>query len=345
MRKKILYAVQGTGNGHVARARQILPILAKYHDVDVFLGGNQSEVALPFVPKFYSRGLVMHYNKKGGVSIWKTIVKNNYFLLLRDIFQVPVQQYDLVINDFEFVTAWACKLRKWSCLQMSHQASFLSKNSPRPEAKQWMGEFILKNYAPSDQAIGFHFEMYDGFILPPIIRDEIRQLKRSKQNHITVYLPAFHHDYLLGFFKQIPNVNWHIFSKFANESVQVNNVFIKPINNELFIESFGYATGVICGAGFETPAEALFLEKKLMVLPISGQYEQACNAAALAQLGVTVVQNIDKDFIQSVMVWLNKPALAAHHYTDFTEILLSTLDLNATKAQIARSISQVNFDL
>ncbi len=30
---KILYAIQGTGNGHVARAREIVPILQKHYDV------------------------------------------------------------------------------------------------------------------------------------------------------------------------------------------------------------------------------------------------------------------------------------------------------------------------
>jgi len=45
------------------------------------------------------------------------------------------------------------------------------------------------------------------------------------------------------------------------------------------------ATGVFCGAGFETPAEAMFLKKKLMVIPMKGQYEQQCNAAALEEIG------------------------------------------------------------
>jgi hypothetical protein len=38
---------------------------------------------------------------------------------------------------------------------------------------------------------------------------------------------------------------------------------------------------------FETPAEALFLGKKLLVIPMTGQYEQECNAAALAALMLT----------------------------------------------------------
>jgi hypothetical protein len=37
----------------------------------------------------------------------------------------------------------------------------------------------------------------------------------------------------------------------------------------------------LCNAGFETPAEALFMDKKLFVIPIHNQYEQECNACAL----------------------------------------------------------------
>jgi uncharacterized protein (TIGR00661 family) len=61
--------------------------------------------------------------------------------------------------------------------------------------------------------------------------------------------------------------------------------------------------GIITGAGFETPAEALFLGKKLMVIPIKGQYEQKCNAAAMKPFGVTVVSEIDSKFKKHFEKW------------------------------------------
>ncbi|RYY68461.1 MAG: glycosyl transferase, partial [Chitinophagaceae bacterium] len=36
---KILYALQATGNGHISRASEILPILETMADVDVLLSG------------------------------------------------------------------------------------------------------------------------------------------------------------------------------------------------------------------------------------------------------------------------------------------------------------------
>ena len=45
---KILYAIQGTGNGHLSRARDIIPILQKKGEVDILISGIQSDVDLPY---------------------------------------------------------------------------------------------------------------------------------------------------------------------------------------------------------------------------------------------------------------------------------------------------------
>jgi predicted glycosyltransferase len=57
-----------------------------------------------------------------------------------------------------------------------------------------------------------------------------------------------------------------------------------------------HSQGIITGGGFETPAEALFLGKKIMSIPIKGQYEQQCNAAALKTLGAKVLTDMDIHF-------------------------------------------------
>jgi uncharacterized protein (TIGR00661 family) len=325
--KRILYAVQGTGNGHVARARQIIPLLQQMAEVDVWLGGTQSEVALPFAPKIKAVGFVMYYDKTGGVSLWGTLRKNKYRQIVRDIFSAPVTQYDLVINDFEFITAWACKLRGVKCMSLSHQAAYRYKQSPRPAFKNLFGEFVLRWYAPTKTAIGFHFQPYHQNIYPPVIRDEIRQLKPTCGKHVTVYLPAFHHDQLLPLFKPFDSVRFEVFSKYATINHQIGNVAVKPINNEAFMKSFASARGVICGAGFETPAEALFLGKRLLVVPIGKQYEQYCNAAALAKLGegVFVVNHLDNSSINVIGAWLNSKAPKPVYYPDFIKELLQTL--------------------
>ncbi len=80
---------------------------------------------------------------------------------------------------------------------------------------------------------------------------------------------------------------------------------IAPINNDAFIKSLVTSTGVLCGAGFETPAEALFLKKKLMVIPMKGQYEQQCNAAALKEMGVPVLKKLKISKVEKIIDWVS----------------------------------------
>jgi predicted glycosyltransferase len=49
---KILYAIQGTGNGHLSRARDIVPVLMKNHDVEILVSGSQSDVDFPYPVKY-----------------------------------------------------------------------------------------------------------------------------------------------------------------------------------------------------------------------------------------------------------------------------------------------------
>ncbi len=322
-RPKVLYAIQGTGNGHVARAREIIPILLNYCDLDIVLSGDQSQVELPIEPKFRSKGLTFMYNTRGGISYFKTLRKNNIISIMREVWRFPVKDYDLIINDFEFITAWACKLRKHDCFGLGHQVSFLSKKTPRPAKIDRVGEFILRNYAPCSKPIGFHFDQFDDFVFKPVIRKEIRNAAISKEGHFTVYLPAFGEEEILDFLSQWPDVKWQVFSKFSKERREVANITFIPTGNEAFVESFVSCSGIITSAGFESPAEALFMGKKLLVVPIKNQYEQYCNAAALQVLGVPVIKALGANEKNTVEAWLKSSNSLAINYPDQTEKIIT----------------------
>ena len=61
----ILYAFQGTGNGHASKAAQIVPLLEKYGNVDVLVSGNNFELSMPFKIKYNLKGITFYYNKSG----------------------------------------------------------------------------------------------------------------------------------------------------------------------------------------------------------------------------------------------------------------------------------------
>ncbi len=300
---KILYAIQGTGNGHISRAREIVPLLQQYGELDLLISGTQADVSLAQPVNHQLHGFSFIFGKKGGVDYWKTFKTMNLNQLLRDVRSLPLKQYDLIVNDFEPVSAWACKLQKLESVSLSHQCSFISPNTPRP--KKWnYAEWLFKYYAPATHKVGFHFERYADFIHTPVIRSEIRGLETKNVGHFTVYLPAYADEVLLKYFRQLKEVSWHIFSKHTKGEYTQGNILVKPIQNEAFNHSLSASAGLLTGGGFEGPAEALFMHKKVMMVPMQGQYEQQCNALAAARLGAAVVPKIDENFVPQVQQWI-----------------------------------------
>lgn len=301
----ILYGIQGTGHGHISRARELLPELGKHASVDVLVSGYASQLHLQGTVKYRKRGISFSYDRKGGVSVLATLQNLRPVRFINDVHSVPLEEYDLVISDYEPVTAWAAKSSGVPSFALSHQAAFLSPHAPRPDRKSRVAEAILQHFAPADQAIGFHFCRYDSFIEPPIIRLEIRKLNPTEQNHITVYLPAFHHTELIKLFRPIRETEWHIFSPSCNTFKRFHHISVHPVSHEEFLRSFESCRGVFTSAGFETTAEAMYLNKKLMVIPINNQYEQECNAAAMQKMGVRVLSGIEQ-ISTDIEGWLNE---------------------------------------
>jgi len=189
---------------------------------------------------------------------------------------------------------------------MSHQASFSSDKTPRPHKVSKIAEFVMKHYAPCDKSIAFHFETYDTFIMPPIIRKEVRDLKPYPGKHITVYLPAFPEKLLLEVFGKLKSSDWHIFTPNLDTRKRYKNCILLPVNNTDFLNSLEGSDGLITSAGFESCAEAMYLNKKLLTIPIQYQYEQYCNAAALKKMGITVIPQISETLSEKIARWVDE---------------------------------------
>jgi uncharacterized protein (TIGR00661 family) len=318
---KILYAIQGTGNGHISRAREIVPLLQQHGDLDILISGTQADVKLTQEVKYKMHGFSFVFGKNGGVDHFKTWKNMNLFRFKKDMDVVNLNDYNLILNDFEPVTAWACKLQKIESVSLSHQAAFKSKKVPRPKTIDW-GKLILSHYAPTTHHVGFHFDKYDDFIYTPVIRSEIRNLEISNCGHYTVYLPAIDDKHLVKLLKEIPHVKWEVFSKHTQFAYQQGNVFVEPINNEKFNASLASCAGLFTGGGFEGPAEALHLKKKLLVSPMKFQYEQQCNAYALKQFGLPVIWGSNKNWLPILKDFIQNDQVHQLHFPDETAIII-----------------------
>ena len=374
---KILYGIQGTGNGHISRARTFIPMLMKFAEVDVLLSGTSSEVSLGSPVRYRVHGLGYTFGKKGGIDFIDSARKLKPVRLIRDITSLPVHEYDLVISDFEPVSARAAMRAGKMCIGLSHQAAFLSSRSPRPSRKSMIGEYIFRHYAPCSHYIGFHYRQYDRNIFTPVIGSEIRQLGKEQlmpsdsqqfllpdtpgvclesamqgnssaltcnpaaftrnpaafihkpvpliRKHATVYLPSYDDKRLVPIFERITHIDWHIFSKTAEYPYRRGHVQVHPVDVAAYITSLATCSWLVCGAGFETPAEALHLGKPILAIPMAWQYEQQCNAAALKQLGVTVQTAVDRRFMDVICHWMERAEPVKITYPDHTEAVIARI--------------------
>lgn len=328
---KILYAIQGTGNGHISRAREVVPLLQQYGDLDLLVSGTEAEMQLPQALKYRFHGFSFVFGSKGGVDKWATYKLMNLRQLWHDIHAIPLKQYDLIVNDFEPVTAWACRLQKVESVSLSHQCSFVSKKTPRPGT--WgFAELLLKYYSPTDHHIGFHFDRYDDFINTPVIRSGIRSLEPKNMGHYTVYLPAYDDRTLVKYLSQV-DVPWQIFSKRQKTTYQEGNVQVNPVNNEAFNQSMANCEGLLTGGGFEGPAEALFLQKKVLMIPMKDQYEQQCNALAASKLGVPVIYDVDDTFVSKIKNWVEGDNHIKVNFPDETAAIVENMVRKYAKPQ------------
>lgn len=336
---KIFYAVQATGNGHISRAMELLPHLQQYGSVDIFLSGNNSHLVLDAPIKYRSKGLSLYYNCNGGLDFWQVLRGIHPLRLRKEINDLPVEKYDLVINDFDYITAAACTKKKIPSINFGHQASFQSSFTPRPAERNATGEWILKNFAKASRYIGLHFRSYDNFIFTPVVKKEILEAEPVDNGYITVYLPSYCEPQLIGTFQPFSDIRFEIFSSQTKEPRQHENIRFLPVNKNLFNNSLIHCSGIITGGGFETPAEALHLGKKIITIPIRSQYEQQCNAVALEQLGVLRLKKIDADFKTQLYNWMQSGKIIK---MDYSQTIPHCLEhIFATETINAESINEV----
>ena len=323
---KILYAFQGTGNGHASRALEIIPHLQRRGEVDILVSGSQYEIGLPFNIKYKLHGLGFVFGKKGGIDLISTLKDLNLKKVYKEIKMLPVKEYDLVINDFEPISAWACLFRNVPIISLSNQNALLNeKNSAFKKFR--LERLIIKYYAPAKNKFGFHFKTHSSSTFLPIIRKEIRYRNITNKGHYTVYLPSYSDEKIVKVLSKVKDIKWQVFSKKTKEHQFFHNITILPINDDAFIRSMASAKGVICGAGFATPTEALYLRKKLLVIPMKNQYEQQCNAVTLKEMGVTVVKKLSKKQLPKIEKWINTNKIVEVHYPDVTEDMLDAIIL------------------
>lgn len=120
-------------------------------------------------------------------------------------------------------------------------------------------------------------------------------------------------------------MKWEVFSKHSKHTYHEGNVYVQPINNEAYNQSLATCSGLLTGGGFEGPSEAMFLGKKVLIIPMKYQYEQLCNAEAVKKMGVPVIYEVDNSFIPKIKTWLSNGEKIAVNFPDVTSSIVENL--------------------
>ena len=238
----------------------------------------------------------------GKVEIFNTFARNNIFEFFRDIRELSLDAYDLVISDFEPVVAWAARKQGRPTLGIGHQYAF---RYPVPMAgRNPLAELTMKMFAPVDEGIGMHWHHFGQPILPPIIEmHNVNLAQEQVRDKVLVYLPFENQDALVTMLREIPGWNFYIYSPHLDD-FDIGNIHTRAISRVGFKNDLVRSGAIIANSGFELISECLTLGKRILTKPLHGQIEQLSNARALSELGyATVTKKLDRKIIEG---WLKQ---------------------------------------
>ncbi len=297
---KILYGIQGTGNGHISRCRTLANALQKAGaDVDYILSGRDPKdyFDMQAFGNYKTFRGVSFATLNGKINLRKTIQRIRAFRLIKDVRELDLSRYDCVISDFEPVSAWAAHHQNRKCLGISNQSicQYL-----KPKEYGLLANVIMKYYAPVSDPIGLHWFHFGQSLLPPMI-DPLHSTP-EQDGSIIVYLPFESLQDIKALLTPFTHQRFICFHPEIKSPSQQGNIEFNPLGRDKFTDSLIPCSGIIANTGFALISEALVLGKKILTKPVAGQFEQIYNAKCLDKLDLaTVMYHLNSEKLTS---WL-----------------------------------------
>ncbi|MCH7414429.1 glycosyltransferase [Belliella sp. R4-6] len=306
---RFLFIVQGEGRGHMTQAialSQILKNIGHKH-VATCIGKSKRRKIPDFVfqnlkgpiYQIESPNFISDKNNKKillGKSIFFNLFKLPKFLnSLKEIDEaVTFHKPDVIINFYDILggiykMAYRPKAISWV---IGHQ--YLIFHPAFPYAKSSFLEKTLFKLNTKITAIGadrvfaLSFQKYPEIpnskvtVFPPILRELIFNLRPQHGDFILTYMVnSGYGDEVIRFAKKNPEIKIEAFwdkKDFEKTYQALPNLVFHQVDDKLFLEKMASCRGLLSTAGFESICEAMYLGKPVMMVPVAGQYEQACNA-------------------------------------------------------------------
>lgn len=327
---KILVGVQGTGNGHLSRCHALSQSLSEQPNVsvDYLVSGRAKEKLFDmecFGDYQWREGLSFQV-REGKISVLDTISHNPWAQFWHDVRELNVSQYDLVVTDFEPVTAWAARRQGVRCIGLGRQYAFFKQTMALPT--NILQRAMLRQFAPCDTVVGMHWEDIGAHVLPPLIHHSPGE-QPILGREILVYLPFEPLSQVLGLLQSFPEYQFSVYHPEAERS-NLGHIQTYAPSRSGFAAAFARAEGVIANAGFETSSEALAYGKKLLVKPLTGQFEQTANAHCLAHRQLaSVMESLNANYVEQ---WLESKTAVRMEWPDVGPVLAQWLAQGAQES-------------
>ena len=311
---RILYGVQGTGNGHISRANAISDELSRFPNIEVdwLISGREPNELFQVKGKHeYRRGLTFSTDR-GRIQYLQTVLGNNLFLACKDVFDLQLDNYDCLVTDYEPILSWASRLRNKKTIGIGHQYAF---NYDVPLlGDNFANRSLLRKFAPADLGLGLHWHHFEQPILPPICDIPTWRPEEQRDEKVVVYLPFEDPNQVLLQLKPLTSFDFFVYGPTLTD-MDLGHIKTRELSRHGFKRDLVTASAVIANTGFELISECLCMGIKVLTKPLHKQVEQLSNGAALTQLGYAKVVNklttaVCKDWLEhSEKVLVTYPAV------------------------------------
>lgn len=314
---RFVFLVQGEGRGHMTQALALHQMLTDDgHEVaHVFLGSSsRREVPAYFTSKIKSPiSLLQSPNfvadqQNKSIRLGPTIVHNllRSGIYLRELARIhkviKAHKPDMVINFYDMFGGLYCLRYRPTIPWVGVAHQFLAEH---PDFKFVPGRrfdtftFKLLNRITgygSRMKLALSFRPYrecPGLtIVPPLLRQELHTLAPTHGDYIHGYLlndgysvevqhwHARHPEVPLAFFWDKKNT--------AETTVIDEHLTFHRIDDVKFLQKMAGCRAYVSTAGFESICEAMYLGKPIMMVPVEGHFEQACNAIDAVDSGAGI---------------------------------------------------------
>ena len=321
-----LFIVQGEGRGHMTQAISFSRLLESqgHRLTGVILGKSKRRS----VPEFFEREIPApihlvespNFETDGNqkkVSIRKTILKNSLKLKtfhqsLKAIDQiVAAKNPDVILNFYDLLGGlynflYRPKAQFWVIghQYLIHHPSF--KFAPNKPIDKFLFRFnTALTSLGADERLALSFLPQVRYanqkvrVVPPLLRPEVKLLEPKTGDFYLAYMvnPGYAEE-VIFFAKANPQLKIKAYwdkKEAAETEHPLPNLSFHRVHDRRFLQDMADCSGLVCTAGFESVCEANYLGKPVMMIPVAGQYEQACNALDAEASGVGIA-SVDFDF-------------------------------------------------